>query len=1061
MSYSSSLSQGIWNFFPKIQTLSTSKKKRFFSTYGLSNPSAKAFFLSDYILRTKPRHTILVLEKKSEVMEYQHLFRAFLGKKINIFTPCISSDEKEQLRDLFLISNILNSSERHVLLLNRDILESLFPRSATLEERTIRLSQAEKIDPEALVERLGKAGYKRGLSREYLSEGEFVQEGEDFIVFPLGYKKEVVVSLKDNIVERIYYEGDQMVRVVLLPCGNEGQETPLSAMLSEHDLLFIEEFSECSEGLHSRVMDSKARVIESSLFPQMEADAIHFRFLSLMKFYNRADFLNDIREKIATGWKVVLSTKRSEEISKMFVEHTIPFSTKFDPNFSIVLSDEKDSDFIPPSFQNPEEKILYLTDREVFHMNTVEKRLENNQDMSDYLTSLKPGDFVVHVDHGIGRFLGIVEQEISQVKREYLEIEYFGNDRLFVPIASADKVARFLVEEGKEPRLYGMEGKEWVQAQRKAKEESQKVAKELLDLYARRERVQGIQCEEDTFRQERFEEAFAYAPTPGQIAAIRDIKKDMEGEKPMDRLVCGDVGFGKTEVAMRAAFKAVENGMQVAVIAPITILVDQHYKNFQKRMAEFDIVVEELSRLKTQSQQREVVRRLNNGEIDIIIGTHRLFSPDVKFHNLGLLIVDEEQRFGVQQKEKIKNLRKDVHILTMTATPIPRTLNLALHNLRDISTITTPPKGRLPVVTEVRKFSDILIKTAIEKELERGGQVYFLHNRVETIEAMKTKLMALIPGALCTVAHGQMSAQELEKRIEDFKAQKYNVLISSTIVENGIDLANANTMIINYADRFGLSQLYQLRGRIGRSNKQGFAYLLYSSEKLSLDSKKRFRAIVEASELGSGFELSMRDLEIRGAGDVLGISQHGSVNSVGVNHFLKLLKSTIKELEMEEKNEKDAEVIEEVQVDIPLNAFIPSIFIPDSKEKILAYQRLAGLEKISQLAELAEELESEYGNLPPEVKNLIHVLEIKILARMAKVKAVKFQGKFIELHLGKSVTAAEIMNLLSVQEKWSISGNTLLLPQSEQGVNFVDMLKQALELLRNKKGKQKKKAKKI
>lgn len=1055
MSSSSSLSQEIWKFFPKIQTLSTSKKKRFFSTYGLANPSAKSFFLSDYIRRIKPQHTLLILEKKSEVMEYQHLFQAFLGEDVKIFTPCISSDEKEQVRDLFLISNILHSAQKHILLLNRDIFGSLFPQSAILEDRTISLSKAEKIDREILIERLGKAGYKSALSREYLSEGEFCQEGESFVVFPLGYKKEVVISLRDNTVESFLYEekSDEINQLVLLPCGNESLATPLSDMLSEHDLLFVEELSEFSEELHSCVMNSPARVIESSLFPQQEEEAIHFRFLSLLKFYNRADFLNDLREKIATGWKIILSTKRSKEISEIFLENTIPFATKFDPHFSLILVDENDSDFIPPSFQNPEEKILYLTDREVFHMNTIEKRAENNQDMSDFLTSLKPGDFVVHVDHGIGRFLGIVEQEISNVKREYFEIEYSGNDRLFVPISSADKVARFLVEEGKEPRLYGMDGKGWEKAQKKAKEESQKVAKELLDLYAKRERVQGIQCTEDTIRQKQFEEAFKYVPTPGQIAAIRDIKKDMEGERPMDRLVCGDVGFGKTEVAMRAAFKAVENKMQVAVIAPITILVDQHYKNFKERMAGFDIVVEELSRLKTPAQQRDVVRRIKNGEIDIIIGTHRLFSSDVDFNNLGLLVVDEEQRFGVQQKEKIKSLRKNVHILTMTATPIPRTLNLALHNLRDISTITTPPKGRLPIVTEVRKFSDLLIKNSIERELKRGGQVYFLHNRVETIEAMKAKLSELVPEASCVVAHGQMAPQDLEERIEDFKAQKYNVLISSTIVENGIDLANANTMIINYADRFGLSQLYQLRGRIGRSNKQGFAYLLYSSSKLSLDSKKRFRAIVEASELGSGFELSMRDLEIRGAGDVLGVSQHGSVNSVGVNHFLKLLKNTIKEIEMEEKNEKDAEVIEDVQVDIPLNAFIPSIFIPDSKEKILAYQRLAGLEDTSQLTELAEELESEYGNLPLEVKNLIHVLEIKILARRAKVKAVKFQGRSIELHLGKSVTATEIINLLSVQEKWSISGNTLLLPQSEQGVDFVEMLKQALDLLVRKKDK--------
>jgi transcription-repair coupling factor (superfamily II helicase) len=400
-------------------------------------------------------------------------------------------------------------------------------------------------------------------------------------------------------------------------------------------------------------------------------------------------------------------------------------------------------------------------------------------------------------------------------------------------------------------------------------------------------------------------------------------------------------------------------------------------------------------------------------------------------------------------------MKKGVHILTMTATPIPRTLNLALHNLRDISTITTPPPGRLPILTEVRKFSDTLIKGVIEKELARNGQIYFLHNRVETIESMADKLRLLIPSASFVVAHGQMNSHELEDKIEDFKSGKFDVLISSTIIENGIDLPNANTMIINNADRFGLSQLYQLRGRIGRSSRQAYAYLLYNQDKLPMDSKKRLRAIVEASELGSGFQLSMRDLEIRGAGDVLGISQSGTVNSIGVNHFLKLLNKEIKILEKEtkqnttDKNKKisSEEIIEDVQIEIPLNAFVPSFFVPNTKEKILIYQRFASIENITNLHELLEELSEEYGRLPVEVRNLVKILEIKILAKKALVKAVKFQGDNVELHLAKSVTAKEIMQLLEEQPNWTISGSNLVLPQKQLGLDFVGVIEKALSLL--------------
>ncbi|HIQ57687.1 TPA: transcription-repair coupling factor [Candidatus Gracilibacteria bacterium] len=1063
MSFSKELSEGIWDFFPKIKTLSVSKKKRFFSTYGLANISAKSFFVADYLRRHAPHHLFYIVEKKSEIIEYAHLFTSFL---LNEYSTCyfgFSSVEKDIQRDKFLLANKIAKKQKTIFFLSREQAMDLYPHAISLSHKKFVLNTSDSLTHSVLFKKLETAGYKHSYSQQYLEEGEFIKKGEQIIIFPLGAKNEVVINFDFEVISRIdIIDSVQNMNILseienieILAVGNEEINSELLDLITAKDLLFIEEFSDLDEYFQKKLLQTPAKIIESSVFPINQVESLHLRFLSLLKFYNIPDFLNDLREKINTGWKIILVTKRFEEIKTIFEEENIPFSSHFDSISPIALVDAENAEFVPPSFQNQEEKILFLTDREVFQMKTQQKRSENNQDMNDFLSSLKAGDFVVHADHGIGKFLGIAEQEISGITREYLEVEYLKNDKLFVPIAYADKVSRYLTSEDSQPKLTRLGGKEWSKSQSKAKKETAEMAKELLELYAKREKAHAYQCDEDSEQMSQFEADFQYSPTPGQLAAIRDIKKDLEGKKPMDRLVCGDVGFGKTEVAMRAAFKAVENGLQVAVIAPITILVDQHYKNFKSRMGDFGIIIEEISRFKSVKEQKIILEKSKAGKIDILIGTHRLLSPDVKFHNLGLLIVDEEQKFGVKQKEKIKNMKKGVHILTMTATPIPRTLNLALHNLRDISTITTPPPGRLPILTEVRKFSDTLIVEVIKKELERKGQVYFLHNRVETIESMADKLRLLIPSASFVVAHGQLNSHELEDKIESFKSGKFDVLISSTIIENGIDLPNANTMIINNADRFGLSQLYQLRGRIGRSGRQAYAYLLYNQDKLPMDSKKRLRAIVEASELGSGFQLSMRDLEIRGAGDVLGISQSGTVNSIGVNHFLKLLNKEIKILEKQSKFDatdkgkkiKLEEVVEDVQIEIPLNAFVPSFFIPSTKEKILIYQRFASIEGIETLHELSEELSEEYGRLPVEVRNLVKILEIKILAKKALVKAVKFQGDNVELHLAKSVTAKEIMQLLEEQPNWTISGSSLVLPQKQLGLDFVGVIEKALELL--------------
>jgi transcription-repair coupling factor (superfamily II helicase) len=533
------------------------------------------------------------------------------------------------------------------------------------------------------------------------------------------------------------------------------------------------------------------------------------------------------------------------------------------------------------------------------------------------------------------------------------------------------------------------------------------------------------------------------------------VKEDMESGEPMDRLVCGDVGFGKTEVAMRAAFKAVQGGKQVALISPITILADQHYKSFKKRMEEFNVRVDMLSRFKSQKDQKEIVQKLGKGEVDIIIGTHRLLQPDIKFKNLGLVIIDEEQRFGVKQKEALKELRKEVDMLTLTATPIPRTLNICLNKLRDITTITTPPYGRLPIITEVRKYSPSLVREAIMREIERGGQVYFLHNRVQTIDGFAESLRTLIPEAKIGVAHGKLGSGDLEDRIMAFTEHKFDVLVSSTIIENGIDLANANTLIVNNAERFGLSQLYQLRGRVGRGKRQAFAYFLYHGQRLKLDAKKRLRAIVEASDLGSGFQIAMKDLEIRGAGDILGANQHGVINVVGVAHFMRMLNKAVEDLKNGRVMEGEEEITD-VSIELPVPAYIPDAYIPTSKDKINTYQKLSSADTKDYLKEVQKDLVEDYGKIPKEVDNLFKIIELKITAKKAGVVGIKAESvpmsedKEIVLHLSGRVKPANIINMLEYNSKWQIIGNRMKINMKDLGFVWFSELIKCVEKLSEK-----------
>lgn len=1022
---------------------------------GVGNITAKSYLIADLVKQKKVRNVFWLTNDNKNIYDLKNNLPFWTPQSVVGLDHLMSSNQEDYRVTETIIG--LNSKETHFYLLNYKDVGVKLPTFEELSESGLFISIDQEVQLVEFFNQLIQLGYQPG-SDVVLSKGEYRRSGGIVNVFPPNFEHPVKIEVDFEKVSGIWeYDqvkkrlGKKIEKVDLLPINITTGEQALVEQMTDQDLLIMDDIDEFSEDFNSIVEKSKARKLVFTSFPKNDENFFHLRYLSVLKYYNVFDLLNDLRDKVRREWKVNILTKRSKELQSIFLEENISFSTTAQENKKITIIDAGELENLPNSFQNPQLGIQLLTDRDIFNLRKTANSKRGQKINLDFLTGLRVGDLIVHLDHGIGRFLGVVSRTIDEINREYLEIGYAENDRLFVPIDQADKISKYVGGEDKEPQLTRLGSVEWRNVSQKVKKETQKVAKELLALYAKRAEVKGHNYGLDTNEQREFEAGFPYEETPGQMKAIQDVKSDMESDRPMDRLVCGDVGFGKTEVAMRAAFKAAQAGKQVAFVSPITILADQHYKSFVKRAAGFSVKIGMLSRFKTAKEQREILQKLKKGEIDIVIGTHRLFQPDVEFLNLGLVIIDEEQRFGVKQKEVFKKMRNQVDILTLTATPIPRTLNLSLNKLRDISIITTPPPGRLPIITEVRRYGDHLIKEAITKEIERGGQVYYLHNRVRTIESIAEKLRKLLPEVTFIVAHGQLQPQELEARIIEFKQGRAQVLVSSTIIENGIDLPNANTLIVDDAENFGLSQLYQLRGRIGRGKTQAYAYFLYQVRQLRLDAKKRLRAIVDASELGSGFQIAMRDLEIRGAGDILGINQHGSLRVVGVNHFLRMLNKTIENMKAGiDSDEKTTPT--EVSIDLPLEAYIPDKYIPDTKDKINVYQRLSSVDNLELLAEFREDLLAEYGVFHKQVSNLFHVLQVKIWAKKAGLISVKASimnngGKQIILHLSPAIKAEPIVNLLHHNPKWLVSGDKLKIDIKELGFNWVEGLKENIRHL--------------
>ncbi|MCK6620691.1 MAG: transcription-repair coupling factor [Calditrichaceae bacterium] len=649
-------------------------------------------------------------------------------------------------------------------------------------------------------------------------------------------------------------------------------------------------------------------------------------------------------------------------------------------------------------FTLPRHSIQCLTDHEIFNrlrMRRRKRRLRISGSLIRSLQTLEYGDYVVHIDYGIGKYVGVERIQVAGIEKECIKLLYEDDDALYVTLDKLSRIQRYVSEEGFQPKLTKLGSAEWERVKGRTRKSVEHVARDLVELYAKRLAQEGHAFNEDGLWQKELEASFPFEDTPDQARAAEEVKQDMESPRPMDRLVCGDVGYGKTEVAIRAAFKAVMDGRQVAVLVPTTILAQQHYDTFRERMMNFPLQIEVLSRFRSRAQQQRALEKLAGGEVDVVIGTHRLLSKDVTFKDLGLLIVDEEQRFGVTHKERLKQLKVTVDTLTLTATPIPRTLHMSLMGARDLSIVDTPPTNRRPIITEITTWDQQLIYKAITYEIERGGQVFFVHNRVQTIEAVTGMLRNIVPRARFAIAHGQMREHQLEQIMDDFHHKRIDVLVATMIIENGLDIPNCNTIIINRADKFGLAQLYQLRGRVGRSDRQAYAYLIIPpQERLNDLALKRLYAIEEFSDLGSGMKIAMRDLEIRGAGNLLGHSQSGHINAVGYDLYQKILREAVEAIQEEKLPEQfivDRMPIVDASVEIDMEMYFPDDYIPSPNEKVIIYHRLLNLDALSSIDNLVNELRDRFGPLPEPAENLVEMVRIKKLASQLFIKQVKIR----------------------------------------------------------------------
>ncbi len=762
-------------------------------------------------------------------------------------------------------------------------------------------------------------------------------------------------------------------------------------------------------------------------------------------------FVQDCRKALDSRERVVIVTAQARRLAEVLGDDSILGDATIHVSPGTNINEEPESSTLTliqgqlvEGWQSREMALQVFTDTEIFGWSR--RQYSQRRKIitpASFLAEVNPGDYVVHQEYGIGRFEGLVRLDSTGVEREYLLIHYAGTDRLYIPTDQLDRVTRYIGMGDAVPALSKLGTTEWTRTKTKVKENVRDIARDLLRLYSAREALERPPYPPDSEQPwlHELEDAFPFEETPDQTEAIEDIKADMQRPRPMDRLVCGDVGYGKTEVALRAAFKAVLDQRQVAILVPTTVLALQHFNTFKDRLKPFPVRVELLSRFRSEKEQKQILEDLALGRVDIVIGTHRLLQKDVVFLNLGLMVIDEEQRFGVAHKELLKQLRNQVDVLTMTATPIPRTLHMSLVNVRDMSVIETPPQERLPIRTAIREYDESLIREAILREIDRGGQIFFVHNRVHGIQVIAQKLQRLIPEARIVVGHGQMPEDQLERVMMDFSSGEYDVLVSTTIIENGLDIPNANTIIVNNAALFGMAQLYQLRGRVGRATQQAYAYFLYNKDtKLTPIQEKRLRAIFEATELGAGFRIAMKDLEIRGAGNLLGPEQSGFMNSVGFDLYSKLLAESVAEV----KGERAEAVMPGVIIDLPLDAYLPDEYIGDRTLKVKFYQRLANLNRPEQVEAMGAELSDRFGTPPLPVKNLLAMVRLKVEAATLGFEAISAKDNEFVLTVRRTVVPNRIVLYRRFHNEARVQQGVIHIPRRLLGSNWMEQLRELL-----------------
>lgn len=954
-------------------------KSRLAELSGLPSLTSQTYYLAANPLLEK-RTVFWLLE--SAHLAHVHALLTYWLRVYKVQRPVWHLEEITPRRLARLIKK-----QPQIILVNASTAMEKYPSPDCMEQHEMTISPGQQESPATLSQHLIRFGYE--FTGQAAQAGYFSRRGGVVDVYPVGCEQPVRIEFSDNAVislhefnpinKRITTELDSC-SVTAKKFTHINNRTTLSGYLDTagdpviiyHDTEELRTEAQRWDPIVRTLKEYDRCVISDFSKNSYDMGFEHAPFYRK----NFQKLLEDVRTLSGKKWHIACATNRARELKQLFKEKRIDTALiQFWP-FLHELE----------GFNNSPAKLLLLTDREIFGEESMIDTSPRRRVDRAFILGLKPGDYVVHLDHGIGRFLKMADTEVEGITREYFVLQYAEGDKLSVPVETADKISKYIGIA--HPKLHRLSGGQWYQLTRKVKQEAKILAQELLKIYAKREMTKIKPFIKDTPQELELARLFPYQETRDQEEAIADVRNDLEKETPMDRLICGDVGFGKTEVAVRAAFKAVMNKKQVALLAPTTILTQQHFDTFRVRLEKFPVKIGILSRFETDKEQEATIQQLKTGVIDIVIGTHRLLSPDVNFKDLGLLIIDEEQRFGVKAKEKLKSLRTHAHILTLTATPIPRTLNIALSGVRDVSIIETPPEGRLPIETSIEPYDETMVKKVMEEELNRDGQVYYLHNKVETIAFAGQTIEKLVPKARIGIAHGRLPEKDLASAMSDFDTRKTNVLVCSTIIENGLDLPNVNTLIVDNATHFGLAQLYQLRGRIGRGERQAYAYFLYHRKQLKGNAKKRLQALLEAKKLGSGFQLALRDLEIRGAGNILGREQHGKVSAIGLSLYTRLLAQAIEEL----KFGKVQEPIRDILIDLPLEAYIPKEFLPE-EERLILYQKMASITKLPELKELHEQImrsrtREEQRLFPQQITNLFEVLEIRILAQKTDISHI-------------------------------------------------------------------------